>query len=71
METTKSLKSQSQELFKNLAGHRWLMHIILAIQEAEIRKIVVQSQPGQIVHVDPILQNPSQKGWWSASKCRP
>jgi hypothetical protein len=27
----------------------WLMHEILATQEAEIRKIVVQSQPRQIV----------------------
>jgi hypothetical protein len=30
-------------------GHQWLMPVILAIQEAEIRKIVVQSQPGKIV----------------------
>jgi hypothetical protein len=31
------------------AGHLWLRPIILAIQEAEIRRIEVQSQPGQIV----------------------
>jgi hypothetical protein len=37
------------------------MPIILATQEAEIRWIVVQSQPGQIVLQDPILKNPSQK----------
>jgi hypothetical protein len=29
---------------------QWLMPIILAIQEAEIRRIAVQSQPGQVVH---------------------
>jgi hypothetical protein len=32
------------------AGCWWFTPIILAIQEAEIRKIEVQSQPGQIVH---------------------
>jgi hypothetical protein len=32
------------------ARHWWLMPIILATQEAEIRKIMVQSHPRQIVH---------------------
>jgi hypothetical protein len=37
------------------------MPIILATQEAEIRKIKVQSQPGQInSSQDPTLKNPSQ-----------
>jgi hypothetical protein len=36
------------------------MPVILATQEAEIR-IVVQSQPRQIVPKDPISKNPSQK----------
>jgi hypothetical protein len=31
------------------ARHWWFMLIILATLEAEIRRIVVQSQPGQIV----------------------
>jgi hypothetical protein len=31
------------------AGHQWLKPIILATQEAEIRRITVQSQPGKIV----------------------
>jgi hypothetical protein len=31
------------------AGHLWLTPVILVTQEAEIRRIKVQSQPGQIV----------------------
>jgi hypothetical protein len=39
------------ESLKNLihSWHQWLMPVILATQEAEIRRIVVWSQPGQIV----------------------
>jgi hypothetical protein len=32
------------------AKHWWLMPIILAIQEAEIRRIAVQSRPRETVH---------------------
>jgi hypothetical protein len=32
------------------AGCWWLTSVILATQEAEIRRIMVRSQPGQIVH---------------------
>jgi hypothetical protein len=37
------------------------MPIILATQEAEVRRITVQSQLGQIVPREPILKNLSQK----------
>jgi hypothetical protein len=33
-----------------IAGRQWLMLVILATEEAEIRRITVRSQPGQIVH---------------------
>jgi hypothetical protein len=35
------------------------MSVIPATEEAEIRMIAVQSQPGQIAPQDPILKNPS------------
>jgi hypothetical protein len=45
------------------ARHQWLTLIILATQEAEIRRIAVQSQPWQIVPRDPILKkNLCKKG---------
>jgi hypothetical protein len=33
-----------------VAQHQWLMLVILSTLEAVIRRIAVQSQPGQIVH---------------------
>jgi hypothetical protein len=32
------------------ARYQWLTHVILATQEAEIRRIAVGSQPGKLVH---------------------
>jgi hypothetical protein len=32
------------------AGHLWLTPVILATEEAEIRRVAVSSQPRQIVH---------------------
>jgi hypothetical protein len=41
------------------------MPVILATQEEEIRRIMVQSQPGQIV-CKTLFQKPiTEKGWWS------
>jgi hypothetical protein len=42
------------------------MPVILAIQEAEIRRITVQSQPGQIVYETLSQKNSTQKrtGKW-------
>jgi hypothetical protein len=39
-----------------LAQHRWSTPVILATQEAQIRRIAVQSQPRQIVPGDPTLK---------------
>jgi hypothetical protein len=37
------------------------MPVILATGEAEVRRIEVWNQPGQIVQGEPISKNPSQK----------
>jgi hypothetical protein len=42
--------------------HWWLTPVILATHEAEIRRIMVGSQPGQTVHKTLSRKNPSQKG---------
>jgi hypothetical protein len=49
---TASLKAQ--------ARCQWLMPVILAIQEAEIKRIMVQSQPRQIIH-ETLSQKTSHK----------
>jgi hypothetical protein len=41
--------------------HRWFMPVILSIQEAEMKRIKVQSLPRQIVPGTLSLKNPSQK----------
>jgi hypothetical protein len=43
------------------AGLWWLMPLMLATQEAEIRRITVQSHPRQIVPQDPISKNKKKK----------
>jgi hypothetical protein len=67
-------KQKKNELRKSIrARYQWLTPVILAAQEAEIRKIVVQSQPGQRVQ-ETLSQKKkpfTKKGWWSGSRCRP
>jgi hypothetical protein len=46
------------------ARHQWFMPIILTTKEPEIRRIVVRSQPGQIVLKTLSQKNPSQKKGW-------
>jgi hypothetical protein len=45
----------------DIVGHWWLTPVILAIQEAEIRRVTVRSQPRQTVHENLSQGNPSQK----------
>jgi hypothetical protein len=69
------LPSSTSILWKKLlalAKHEWLTPVILATQEAEIRRITVWSQPVQIVHKTLSRRYPSQKkGQQSGSRCRP
>jgi hypothetical protein len=47
------------------------MPLNLATQEAEIRRIVIWSQTGQIVH-ETLSQKKTitKEGWWSISRCK-
>jgi hypothetical protein len=50
----------------------WYMSVILATQEAEIRRLMVQSEPRQIFLKPYLNKNLSQKkGWWCGSRYRP
>jgi hypothetical protein len=52
-----------------LAGHWWLTLVILATQQAEIRRIMVRSQPRQIIRETLSQKIPiTKKGWWSGSR---
>jgi hypothetical protein len=42
-------------------GHQWFTPVILATQEAEIRRIMIRSQPGQRVRETLFQKNLSQK----------
>jgi hypothetical protein len=54
---------------QNGAGRWWLTSVILATQEAEIRKIAVQSQTQANSLRDPISRTPfTKKGWWTGSR---
>jgi hypothetical protein len=55
------------------ARHQWLTPVILATQWAEIRRIVVWSQPRQRVRETLFRKRKPfiKKGWWSDSRCRP
>jgi hypothetical protein len=56
-------EGQSNKQRSEEDSHLWLMPLILATQEAEIRRIVVQSQHSNSLR-DPILKKPiTKKGW--------
>jgi hypothetical protein len=48
---------------KYAARWQWLTSVILAPQVAEIRKIAVRSQPGQIVHETHLKKTITKKDW--------
>jgi hypothetical protein len=49
------------EYYWATSGHPWLTPVSLTTQEAEIRKIQIGSQPGQVVPRDPILKKTHHK----------
>jgi hypothetical protein len=60
------LKRKRKE--KKRAWRQWLTPVILATQEAEIRRIKIQSQTQTNISRDPISKIPNtKKGWRSGS----
>jgi hypothetical protein len=57
---------------KKTAECWWLRPVIIGTQEAAIRRITIQSQPGQIAGEDlSQKKKPNTKEeWWSVSRCR-
>jgi hypothetical protein len=61
----------SNSLNKNIyVRHWWLMPVILAIQEAEIRRVRFKASPGQIVHKNYFEINPSQNRASRVASCK-
>jgi hypothetical protein len=60
---TEGAKEQGDLALKQLlhAWHQWLTPVVLAIQEAEISRIMVKSQPSQIVLKTLSQKYPTQK----------
>jgi hypothetical protein len=48
-------RKEEDRIEKERARHRWLTPVILATQEAEIRRVAVRSQPGSISKVPKTL----------------
>jgi hypothetical protein len=62
-----SLQKQNEH-----SGHWWLTPVILATQEAEIRRISSSKPDSANSSQDPILKKHFyKKDWWSGSRCRP
>jgi hypothetical protein len=59
-------EKQAQEA--SVAGHQWLTPVILATQEAEIKRIAIWSQPGQIICDTLSRKNSIQKRAGGAAK---
>jgi hypothetical protein len=49
----------------NIARGQWLTPVILSTQKPEIRRIMVRSQPRQIVWRPYLKKTLHQNGWWS------
>jgi hypothetical protein len=52
-----------------LVGPQWLTPVILATQEAEIRRIAGQNQPRQIVHETLSRKYPTHKRAGGVAQC--
>jgi hypothetical protein len=72
MKPTKNCQKGREDLRKsNYSRCRWLTPVILATQEAEIRRTAVRSQSGQIVPKTISKKSFTKKFWWSGLRCSP
>jgi hypothetical protein len=61
-------KEKLYSKFTLKSGHQWLLPVILATREAEIRRITVPSQLLVNSSQDPVSKIPNTKKDWSAGR---
>jgi hypothetical protein len=67
-----STDGHGKNILKSPSQHQQFTHVILGPQEAESRRITIQSKPKQVLLQDPVSKNLiAKKGWQSGLRCRP
>jgi hypothetical protein len=52
------------------ARHQWVTTVVLATQEAEIRRTAIELRQGKHFTISYLEKTQHKKGWWSSSRWR-